>query len=394
MSLRVICTVIFLLTFAQPSWAQAVPTRDPVKARAMSEVSSLASAWNALAAGNYADALRTAGEVLKREPWNHAALIVRIRALTEGEGPLRGLDAYEAWLKDSRVPREEDVYLLEPVAVDVLRLIARDKDPGLRVIALTRLARAGIGGARAELAALNDGGATVDAALTSLGDETAAARIRHAAEGPGNRRGLVPALEQGGSASVPILITLLNDKDESTSSAAASALGRLRAYEAVGSLRKSLAADYPFVRHTAAVALARLNDPAGQAEVARMLAMDVPDIQLMAATAWDGQPGPWVEAVRSLLDNQEGLVRLEAARLIAPIDPAAARRVLQEALSNENPVVRSESAKVVEELIWAGTLTATIADLRGRLRDPEPSVRLPAATALLRLIRGHQEAAK
>ncbi|HXG71849.1 MAG TPA: HEAT repeat domain-containing protein [Gemmatimonadaceae bacterium] len=393
MPLRLIFTAIFVLTFAQPSWAQA-PPRDAVKAQPMSEVSALASAWNALAAEKYADALRTAGEVLKREPWNHAALIVRIRALTAGEGPLRGLDAYEAWLKDSRGPREEDVYLLEPVAVHVLRLIARDKDPGLRVIALTRLARAGVGGARAELAALNDGGATVDAALTSLGDETAAARIRDAAEGPGNRRGLVPALEQGGPASVPILLTLLNDKDESTSSAAASALGRLRAYEAVESLRKSLAADYPFVRHSAAVALARLNDPEGQAEVARMLATDVPDIQLMAAAAWDGQPGPWVEAVRPLLDNQEGLVRLEAARLIAPIDPAAARRVLQEALTNENPVVRSESARVADELAGTGTLTVTIADLRGRLRDPDASVRLSAAASLLRLITGDRDAVK
>ncbi|HXG57127.1 MAG TPA: HEAT repeat domain-containing protein [Vicinamibacterales bacterium] len=319
---------------------------------------------------------------------------MKIRALAEGESPLRGLDAYEAWLKDSRDRREEDVYLLEHVVVNVLRQIARDKDPGLRLVALARLARADVAGAQAELAALTDGGGPIDAALASVGDGAAAARIREAAATPGDRRRLIPALEAGGSANIPTLLNLLDDKDLSTSTAAASALGRLRAQESVGALRKALTAAYPLVRHTAAVALARLGDPAGQEEVSRMLAMDVPDIKLMAAAAWDGRPGPWIDTVRPLLANQDGLVRLEAARLIAPIDPDAARLVLHEALNNENPVVRSESTKVVEELMWTGTLTATIADLRGRLRDPDPSVRLPAATALLRLIRGDQEAAQ
>ena len=164
--------------------------------------------------------------------------------------------------------------------------------------------------------------------LATLGDEAALGRLETAGS-PVARRRFVEALEDGGSTNVPALLALLDDARYGDQPAtppprsAGSAPRRPRP-----GLREALQAEYPHTRHVAAVALARLGDPEGQAEVARMLTTDVADVQLMAAaSAWNGRPGPWVDAVVPLLTDQTGLVRLEAARLLAAVRPDEAQRV-------------------------------------------------------------------
>ena len=135
------------------------------------------------------------------------------------------------------------------------------------------------------------------------------------------------------------------------------------------------------------ITLAQMGDATALSAVDRMLASNVPDLQIAASRAWEGRPGPWVEAMRPLLDNPEGLTRLEAARAIAPVDPEAARRVLGAALADSNPVIRYESAKALEEVPALHLASTDIAALRQRLRDGDATVRMSAASALLRLAR-------
>jgi HEAT repeat protein len=91
--------------------------------------------------------------------------------------------------------------------------------------------------------------------------------------------------------------------------------------------------------------------------------------------------------VRPLLDNPDGLIRLQAARAIAGVSPDDARRVLSEALSDPNPAVRASAAQSLTDAITANPTVADVAALRQRLRDPDPAVRLMAASGLLKLAR-------
>ncbi len=118
-----------------------------------------------------------------------------------------------------------------------------------------------------------------------------------------------------------------------------------------------------------------------------MLATNVPQVQLEAAEAWSGRPGPWVDAIRPLLDNMDGFTRLDAARILAPVDPEAARRTLTAALGDLNPVIRYESAKVIDTLVDTQPETADMPMLRQRLRDADRGVRTAVASALLKLAR-------
>ena len=137
----------------------------------------------------------------------------------------------------------------------------------------------------------------------------------------------------------------------------------------------------------ATISLAQMGDAAALTRVDRMLTSDVPDVQLAAARAWEGRPGPWVDVVRPLLSNPDGVTRLEAARAIAPVDPEAARKVLGTALSDANPVIRYESARVLDEAFTDGLSLTDVVSLRQRLRDPDQAVRLTVAGILLRLAR-------
>ena len=105
---------VVVLTLTSASLRASAQVRDRPAAPAAapaSDAATLATGWTALAAGQRDAAARAAGEILARTPWNHAAIALRIEALSSPD-PLRALDAYEAWLgKRTR----EDTGLLEAI---------------------------------------------------------------------------------------------------------------------------------------------------------------------------------------------------------------------------------------------------------------------------------------
>lgn len=357
-------------------------TRAPATAGESGDAAALAKGWTALAAGRHADAARIADGLVKADLGNHHAIALRIEALAAAE-PLRALDAYESWLQS----RTEDVFLLNAVARGVLRELASGADLDLRIAALEHLAMAGIRSARVDLdrlRAAGQGSLAADAALARLGNAEAVGRLTTPvnSSAPVDRSGLAAALGSVGPAAIPTLLTLLQSPQGPTRAAATAALGKVGAREAVEQLRALMTDQDPFVRSSAAVALTRLGDQAGQTVVNRMLDSEVPDLRLMAAEAWNGQPGPWVEGIRPLLNNMDGTIRLQAARLIAPVDPAAADRVLSAAAAHENPAIRAEAARAIAES--SHYRIVDIAHLRRLLRNADAPVRLHAAAVLLR----------
>jgi HEAT repeat protein len=356
-------------------------------ATATSDTSSIAAGWNALAAGRGDAAIKEADAVLGRRPWDRAAIVLKIHALAAA-APLRGLDGYEAWLT---APHAEDAGLLEPVVIGVLQQIAHAPDRELQRRALRALAANHVAGAQQALDALPasaDNGFDRDVQAARAGDGAAVQRLNTEASTPaGGTPLLVQALAGIGAAGEPGLLLLLRSPQPQTRAAAVEALGAMKSAQAREILTTLLQDPDPVVRVSATVSLAQLGDAAALAKVDAMLASNVPDVQLAAARTWQGRPGPWVEVVRPLLENPDGLTRLEAARAIAPVDPEAARRTLTAALGDSNPVIRYESAQVVDEAL-DGHLSATdVAALRQRLRDPDAAVRLAVASALLKLAR-------
>ena len=372
-------TVFLLASAAATGYAQ-VRDRAPQPTGAQaSEVVTLASGWNALASGQRDAAAKAAAQILRRTPWNHAAVGLQIEALSQPD-PLQGLDAYERWLgKRAR----EDAGLLEPVPRAIVLQIAGGAEPDLRHEAVRLLIAAGLPLPAAATRDVVDQLADA-AARAKDGDPAALRRLQTAVDaGTVDAIVLVAALESAGSQTTPLLMTMLNKSAGPVRGAAAAALGRRKADEAKPALLALMKDGDPFVRSSAAVALARMGDDQGQAFVDQMLRSEVPDLRLMAAEAWNGQTGPWVSAIMPLLENRDGTTRLEAARLVAPVNPEAARRTLQDAAGDANPVIRAEAARIVEQIASRVPDVADVAQLRRLLRESDPSVRLHAAGALL-----------
>jgi HEAT repeat protein len=191
----------------------------------------------------------------------------------------------------------------------------------------------------------------------------------------------------GVSAGEPGLLLLAQNANPETRAAAVEGLGAIKSEAARAAVVALQQDSDPRVRMASTISLAQMGDPSAMTEVERMINGNIPDTQIMAARAWEGRQGPWVGAVRALLDNPDGLIRLSAARAIAPVDPDAARRVLGTALSDANPVIRYESAKALAEVPDLRLTGEDLASLRARLRDGDPAVRASAAAAVLRLAR-------
>ena len=365
---------------ATTSAASAQVRERPAAAPApASDAATLAAGWNALASGQRDAAVRAAAKILARSPWHHSATALRIEALAASSDSLRGLDAYETWLAGRS---REDAGLLEPVARAVVRQIATGADVDLRRQAHRLLAAAGVplpAGASDETDRLAGDGARAkdgDAAAT----KRLAAAVTAGTVDPGV---LAETLDSAGPAGTPLLLSMLTTAAGPSRAAAAAALGRRKAEEARPALQKLMTDPDPFVRSSATVALARMGDDRAMTVVEEMLRSEVPDLRIMAADAFNGQNGSWVSAILPLLDNRDGVTRLQAARLIAPVNPEAARRTLQEAAGDSNPVIRAEAVRVMEEVAPATPDAADLPQARRLLRDPDPVVRLHAAGVLL-----------
>ena len=355
----------------------AAQSRD--RAAAPSDAALLATGWNAVAAGQHAAAARSAAQVLSRSPWSHAALSLQIEALAQTDG-MKALDAYEAWLGTRTV---EDASVLEPVPRMIVLGAATGAEGDLRVVARRLLREAGIPLPASASREASDQLADA-AARARTGDAAALKRLEEVVTAGTMDPDLVArALESSGPPATPLLVAMLEKPAGPARAAAAAALGRGKAEEARAALKKLMKDPDPMVRSSAAVALARMGDAEGQASVDRMLQSEVPDLRLMAAEAWDGKPGPWTSAIAPLLENRDGTIRLEAARLLAGVDPEAARKVLSAAVADANPAVRSEAARIMELTASVGPGILDVAQARRLLREPDGLVRLHAAGVLL-----------
>jgi hypothetical protein len=140
--------------------------------------------------------------------------------------------------------------------------------------------------------------------------------------------------------------------------------------------------DVPIVRMFAAPALKRLGDTSADAQVAQMLAGDSPEMRLEAALAYpQSSRAPWVERVKALRADRDGLARVRAAEVLACCDPPTARAILNDALADPMPPMRVEAARVFELKDLADAVVA-----RRLLGDSFDHVRLHGAGTVLRLI--------
>ncbi len=373
--IHVVAALAFVMTAARGASAQ-VRERPAAAPAASSDTATLAAGWSALASGQRDAAVRAAARILSRSPWHHAATALRVEALAASD-PVRGLDAYEKWLAGRA---REDAGLLEPVSLAIVRQIAGSTDTDLKHQAHRLLASAGVpmaGGDQVDRLA-------ADAARAKGGDAAAARRLAAlVTAGTSDPSVLAETLEAAGAAGTPMLLSMLTTTAGPSRAAAAAALGRGKVEDAKPALQKLMTDPDPFVRSSAAVALARMGDDPAMTIVEQMLQSEVPDLRIMAADAFDGQNGAWVAAIMPLLENRDGVTRLQAARLIAPVNPEAARRTLQEAAGDGNPVIRAEAVRVMEEVSPTSPDVADLPQARRLLRDGDPLVRLRAAGVLL-----------
>ena len=356
-----------------------------------SDTAIVARGWAAAAAGQFDNASTAADSVLRRRPWDRAALTLKITARAS-LSPLGGLDSYEQWVTAGH---KDDAALLEPVPIAVLQELSKGTDAGRRSMALSALATAQVAGAREALDAATAASqpqpqakVAADADAARRGDAAAVGRLNaEAGDRTAASVALAEALEQIGSGGEPGLMMLVNAANPAVRAAAVRALASIKSERALALFQSLFDGMDPATRIPATIALAQNGDPRALARVDQMLASGVPNVQIAAAEAWSGRPGPWVEVIRPLLDNQDGFTRLDAARVIAPVDPDAARRTVTAGLDDLNPAIRYESAKSIDALMTSQPGLSDVETLRKRLRDADPMVRLTVASTLLKLAR-------
>jgi HEAT repeat protein len=346
-----------------------------------SDAQTISRGWAALAAGRLTEAASLANGILKRKPRSHAALSLKIEALSAGAQPIVALDAYEEWLpKTGR--SIDDRGLLEPVAAGLLRILSADADVNTRAAALQFLANAGDSTAIDALRKRSaEGDQVATLALAARGDTTAISAVQ-ALLGSGSGRDVsaaIASLAEHGGLTSGLLQTLATDRVPMNRAAAARALAHSTDPNAA-QLLESLSQDPdPLVHSSVILARAQKGDQNALASARAMLASEVPDIRLTAAEALAPTlPAEVEQAVRPLLTNRDGLYRFRAAALVGRTDPSAVQAILIEGLADQNPVIQQESGRVVAE-----ALSGEIGVLRQLLRHKDRSVVASAAGAII-----------
>jgi hypothetical protein len=168
--------------------------------------------------------------------------------------------------------------------------------------------------------------------------------------------------------------------DVSTREEALASVGRQRASVAGDEVIKALHDPSPRVRRQAAMALAKLNDPASASALIHIL-HDHPDLveeEIVEALGMLGAPEA-VEPLTGLLRSPRALTRRAAAKALALIgDPAAIPALMEAAAVPGDPDLRRAAVQGLRQL-EAVEAADVIADA---LFDPMPSVRIAAAEAV------------
>ena len=375
--MREMTSVILRVVMASVIVAAPAAAQAP---RPASDAQTISRGWAAIAAGRFGEAVSLADGVLKRKPRSHAALSLKIEALSSGAQPIRALDAYEDWL--AKAGRNvDDRGLVEPVAAGILRTLSTDPDPRVRSAALEFLARAGDDTALQALRKGSDAGdQSATLALVERGDADAIATLQTlVGAGTGRDNSAAIAVLAGHGGIPPALLeTLMKDRVPMNRAAAARAVASNADPTGTQVLDELSKDPDPLVRLSVTLARAKIGDEKALADARAMLASEVPDVRLMAAEALSTTlPRESEQAVRPLLTNPDGLIRFRAAAIVGQVDPLAVQSVLLEGLAHENPLIQQEAARLVAE-----TLPGDIALLRRLLRHRDHSIVVSAAGAI------------
>jgi HEAT repeat protein len=357
-----------------------LPAQSPVVAP---EAGDLRNGWTMLASGDLNGAAGIAASAVRKYPGNLAvgSLFVQVEILRGGAAA--GLTAYEQWLG----ARSTDApYLLRGVALGLLREAVRVTPPReAQQRALQALIADGDQAALASLGEIANDSVVGVQALGALGNEAALRTLVTALKNSqgGDRTRAINALAATKSPlAVQPIIEVLSDPMPSNQIAAATALGRLEAREAMAPL-KALMQDPQFtVRFAVAGALFRLHDGQGSSFLWDLYTSPHALIRAQALEATATEPTPaWLSGVRQLLTDPDPQVRLLAARLEAPHDPAAAAAAVQDLLRDGNIAVVEAATTALAEV------ATDFRSLRQLLRNGDLLIRVNAAARVLALTR-------
>ena len=268
-----------------------------------------------------------------------------------------------------RPPRAPDETPGSCCSVKVLQALATDGDSDAAAV-LAGDALLQESGLAVAAAAGND--KAISALLAQLQDPAPAVR----------RRVIVTLGASGSERAVRPLIGALEDSSLEVRVAAAEALGRLGSAQAIPPLKARLDDVFP-VRYQAAAALFALHDMSGLSWLRQLETSQEPGLRLAAAYATRSQPDEsWKTLVRDLTSAEDPDIRRQAAELLAPHDPPAAKAILEPLLKNQN-VAERELARATY-LQYAET---NLANLRQYLRSGDADARLQATVRILELTR-------
>lgn len=342
----------------------------------------LAAGWTALSKHDLNAAAGAAQKALASAPRSAAAVSLAVEVDIARSGAAAGLATYENWLGSKRV---DAAHVLRRVASAFLHEAVRQENGGLaRVEALEALVADGDPQARASLAAAGPTGVLEARLLASIGDETAVRTLVAQLQSFPNKHATMEALVESGSPlAVAPLVEMLSDPRDEHRAAAADALGRLGARDAIEHLKPLLKASSFPVRISAASALYRLGDDSGAPMLEQLLLSEHAAVRMSAAEALSVRPGGnWQSVARALANDPDQTVQLQAARVLAPYDRDLAQQVLDRLGRSENPAVREEAARIVTE-----RLASDFATLRRLLRSPDQVTVSRAAARILELTR-------
>jgi HEAT repeat protein len=370
----------------QPPRPQTVPQASS-KPGVMSaeEASEMTRGWSFLSQGQIPQAQSKAAEILGAHPHSIAALSLAVEVEIARGGAAAGLARYERWLGQRLL---EEPGIVRRLAESILReAAAQTQNANTRLEALRALAA---DGDKAAIATLTRGGSSPDGpetrALAASGDTKAVdTLVASLDKGSGNPVAVIEALADSRSqTAIAPLAARLKDGSPEVRAAAVTALGKLgHQYSVLDRIKPLLSDQTDYVRVKAAAALYGLGDMSGAAILQELSAAEAPISRLVAAQAMSSRPdAQWLDQVRQLTSASEPEVRVGAATLVAPHDPELARRVLGEAMKDQNPAIREMASDSILE-----TSAHDLRALRHLLRSTRPLERVRAASRILAFVR-------
>ena len=380
--------VLVLLSVAVPLAApqQAPPQKVtmPPAAISIDEAAALAQHWRAIAEKKPAEIVLQARQLLERYPRSIAVLATSIEAEIAANGATTALSQYERWL-GGRTTEEPGV--VRRIARAVLYEFGRHTaDGAARSDALVILARDGDVAAQALI--LNNAASGQNAALRDavrLGESQAINRVAARLKSPAAEkiRDIQLLGESGSPLAASALAPLLKDPEPGVRSNAAIALGRTKSRTAMPDLEAALKDDVGFVRAEAAGALYRMGSNSGIVILEEYAQSEAPGLRKWAAQVFAARPDErFLALARGLLTAPDPVDRLDAATLLAPHDPQAARQVLDQLAVDQNLGIREAT-----ELVRAELISTSLAELRALLRSSNLVARVRASGRILALTR-------